>query len=167
VEHGVSGQPHKTPHFNSRHRYTPLPRRAWSGVTASALVSDVSAPACTNGIWPPLRPVSVVQKNKPSTMSSSNVQSIDLPMDCTAVAILAFKKWGGQTGANQNCGGAILKPLTIRQFVAFMALLWFCTKFNNVFFHLYRDETKTCLNMPMIVSKHCLAKRIMVPDTVT
>ena len=64
------------------------------------------------------------------------------------VAILAFKKWG----ANQNCGGAILKPLTIRQFVAFMALLWFCTKLNNVFFHLYRDETKTCLNMPMIVS---------------
>jgi len=77
------------------------------------------------------------------------------------------KVWGGQTGANQNCGGAILKPLTIRQFVAFTARLWFCTKLNNVFFHLYRDETKTCLNMPMIVSKHCLAKRIMVPDTVT
>jgi len=84
-----------------------------------------------------------------------------------AVAILAFKKWGGQTEANQNCGEEILKPLTIRQFVAFMVLLWFCTKFNNVFFTLYRDETKTCLNMPMIVSKHCLAKRIMVPYTVT
>ena len=27
--------------------------------------------------------VSVAQKNKPSTMLSSNVQSIDLPMDCT------------------------------------------------------------------------------------
>jgi len=54
------------------------------GSTASALVSDVSAPACTNVVWPPLRPVSVAQKNKPSTMSSSNVQSIDLPMDCTA-----------------------------------------------------------------------------------
>ena len=24
------------------------------GLTASALVSDVSAPACTNGVWPPL-----------------------------------------------------------------------------------------------------------------
>jgi len=57
-----------------------------------------------------------------------------------AVAILAFKKWGGQTEANQNCGEEILKPLTIRQFVAFMVLLWFCTKFNNVFFTLYRDE---------------------------
>ena len=39
---------------------------------------DVSAPACTNGVWPPLRPVSVAQ-NKPSTMSSSSVQSIDPP----------------------------------------------------------------------------------------
>ena len=53
-----------------------------SGLTASASVSDVSVPACTNGVWPPLRPVSVAQKNKPSTMLSSNVQSIDLPMDC-------------------------------------------------------------------------------------
>ena len=47
-----------------------------SGSTASAPVLDVSAPACTNGIWPPPRPVSVAQ-NKPSTMSSSTVQSID------------------------------------------------------------------------------------------
>jgi len=34
-----------------------------SGSTASAPVSDVSAPACTNGVLPPLRPVSVAQKN--------------------------------------------------------------------------------------------------------
>jgi len=44
-------------------------------------VSDVSAPACTNGLWPRLLPVSVAQKNEPSTMLSSNVQSIDLIMD--------------------------------------------------------------------------------------
>ena len=55
----------------------------WSELTASAPVSGVSAPACTNGVWPPLRPVSVAQKNKPSTMSST-VQCIDLPMDCMA-----------------------------------------------------------------------------------
>ena len=55
-----------------------------SGSTASALVSDVSAPACTNGVFPPLQPVSVAQKNKPSIMLSSNVQSIDLLMDCMA-----------------------------------------------------------------------------------
>jgi len=55
-----------------------------SGLTASTPVSDVSSPACTNGVWPPLQPVSVAQKNKPSTMSSSNIQSIDLLMDCTA-----------------------------------------------------------------------------------
>ena len=61
-----------------------LPRRAWVRLNASAPVSDVSAPACTNGVWHSLRPVSVAQKNKPSTMSSSNVQPIDLPTDCTA-----------------------------------------------------------------------------------
>ena len=55
-----------------------------SGLTASAPASDVSAPACTDGIWPPLRPVSVAQKNKLSTVLSSNVQSIDLPTDYTA-----------------------------------------------------------------------------------
>jgi len=68
MECGVGGQPHKTP---------------GSGWTASAQVSDVSAPACTNGVWPPLRPVSVAQ-NKPSTMSSSTVQSNDPPTDYTA-----------------------------------------------------------------------------------
>jgi len=55
-----------------------------SGLTASTLVPDVSAPSCRNGVWPPLWPVSVAQKNKPSTMLSSNVQSIDVLMDCMA-----------------------------------------------------------------------------------
>ena len=34
-----------------------------SGLIASAPVSGVSAPAYTNGVWPPVRPVSVAQKN--------------------------------------------------------------------------------------------------------
>ena len=55
-----------------------------SGLTASAPVSDVSALACTNGVWPPLRPVSVAQKNKPLTMLSTIFQSTDLLMDCMA-----------------------------------------------------------------------------------
>jgi len=38
-----------------------------AGLIASAPVSDVSAPACTNGLWPSLQPVSVAQKNKQST----------------------------------------------------------------------------------------------------
>jgi len=45
-----------------------LPRTA---LTPSAPMSVVSAPVCTNGVLPPLRPVSVAQKNKPSTMLSS------------------------------------------------------------------------------------------------
>ena len=69
IERGVGGQPHKTLHFNSRHRYIhtlewPFQEELGSGSTASAPVSEVSAPACTNGVWPPLRPVSVAQ-NKP------------------------------------------------------------------------------------------------------
>jgi len=53
-------------------------------LTASTPLSDVPTPAGTNGVCPPLLHVSVVHKNKPSTMFSSNVQSIDLHMDCTA-----------------------------------------------------------------------------------
>jgi len=66
-----------------------------SGLTASAPVSDLSAPACANGVWPPLRSVSVVQKNKPSTMLSSNVQSIDLPMDCMAWRCWTMRQLNG------------------------------------------------------------------------
>ena len=58
-------------------------RRACVRFNPSAPVSDVSAPACTNGVWSPLRPVSVA-RNKLSTMLSSTVQSIDIPMDCMA-----------------------------------------------------------------------------------
>jgi len=54
------------------------------GLTTSAQVSDVSSPAWTDEVRSPLRLVSVAQKNKPLTMLSSNVQSIDLLMDCTA-----------------------------------------------------------------------------------
>jgi len=79
MECGVGGEPHKTPHFNSRHRYPPC-----RNDPPKALVSGVSAHACTNGVWPPLRLVSVAQKNKQSTMLSCNVRSIDLRMDCTA-----------------------------------------------------------------------------------
>ena len=60
-----------------------LPIKRGTRLTASAPMSDVSAPAYTNGLWPLLRPVSESQKNKPPTMLSYNVQSTDLPMDCT------------------------------------------------------------------------------------
>jgi len=55
-----------------------------SDLTASAPASRVSAHVCTNGVWRPLWPVSVAQKNKLSTMLSFNVQSIELLMDCMA-----------------------------------------------------------------------------------
>jgi len=60
-----------------------LPIKRGTRLTASAPMSDVSAPAYTNGLWPLLRPVSESQKNKPPTMLSYNVQSTDLHMDCT------------------------------------------------------------------------------------
>jgi len=87
MEWRVDGQTHKTP-FSSPTPANPpewpSPEEPGSGSTASAPVLDVSPPACTNGVWPPLRLVSVAQKNKPSTMLSSSVQSIDFPMDCMA-----------------------------------------------------------------------------------
>ena len=52
-----------------------------SGLSVPAPISDVSSPAYTNGVWPLLWFVSVAQKNKPPSMLSSNVQSIDLPME--------------------------------------------------------------------------------------
>ena len=55
------------------HPEWPSQEQPGSGLTASAPVSAVSAPASTNGVWPPLRQVSVAQKNKPSTMLPSNV----------------------------------------------------------------------------------------------
>jgi len=69
MECGVNGQTYKAPHFHPRHRGThppewPSQEEPGSGVTVSALVSDVSASACTNGVWSPLWPVSVAQKNK-------------------------------------------------------------------------------------------------------
>jgi len=66
-----------------------------SGLTASAPVSDASAPACTNGVWPPLRPVNVAQKNKLSTMLSSNVQPTDLLMDGTAWQFWTMRQSNG------------------------------------------------------------------------
>ena len=74
------------------HPEWPSQEEPGSGLTASAPVSDVFAPAFTNGVWPLLRPVSVTQKNKPSTMLSFNVQSIDLPMDCTAWRFWTMKQ---------------------------------------------------------------------------
>ena len=53
-------------------------------LTAFKLVSEVSAPVCTNGVWPLRQIVSEKQKIKPLTMFPSNVQSVDLPMDCMA-----------------------------------------------------------------------------------
>jgi len=86
MECGVGGQSHKTPHFHPRHRHQPPEwpslEEPGSSLTASSPVLNVCAPACRNGLWPPLRPVSVAQKNKPSIMLSAIIQSIDLPMDC-------------------------------------------------------------------------------------
>ena len=87
-------QPQQDSAFSSRHRHPPLQEQPGSGLTTSAPVSDVSAPACTSGEWPPLRPVSVAQ-NKPSTMLSSNVQSIDLPMDCMAWRFWTMRQLNG------------------------------------------------------------------------
>jgi len=87
MECGVGGQPYKTPHFYPRHAPTPRngpPKRAWFRL--NRLRTGVGRFRSCLYKWDmaPLRPVSVAQKNKPSTMLSSNVQSIDLPVGCMA-----------------------------------------------------------------------------------
>ena len=74
-----------TSYFHSRLQHPPLwkklPKPAW--VRIDRLRSGVGcfSSAWKIGVWYPLRPVSVAQKNILSTMWSSNVQSIDLPLD--------------------------------------------------------------------------------------
>ena len=73
----------------------PCQKKHGSGSTASAPVSDVSTPACPTGVWLPLRFVSVAKNNKPSTMSSSNFQSIELLMDCTTWRFWMMRQLNG------------------------------------------------------------------------
>ena len=77
------------------HPKWPSQEEPGSGSTASALMSDVCATVFANEVWPPLRPVSVAQKNKRSTMLSSTVQSIDLLMDCIAWRFCTMRQSNG------------------------------------------------------------------------
>ena len=86
----------------------PSQQEPGSGLTASAPVSDVSAPACTTGVWPLLWVVSVAQKNKPWTMLSSSVQSIDLPTDCMAWRFWTMRRPNGcSTSALRSSAGKL------------------------------------------------------------
>ena len=102
-------------------RLRPSQEEPGSGSTTPVPVSDVSAPACTNGVWPPLRPVSVAQ-NKPSTMLSSNVQSINLPMDCTAWRFWTMRQLNGcsipapKSGAAKQWIKELAQKLNLQKF---------------------------------------------------
>jgi len=60
MECGVGGQPSRPRIFISdtgtHPTEWPSQEQLDSGLTESAPVSRISAPACTNGVWPPLRP---------------------------------------------------------------------------------------------------------------
>jgi len=76
----------------STHLEWPFQEQRGFGITALAPVSGISAPACTNGLWPFLGPVGVAQKNNPSTMFSSNVKPIEFPVDCTASRVSMMRQ---------------------------------------------------------------------------
>ena len=88
----------------------PSQKEPGPSLTASEPVSGVSTPACTNGVWPALRPVSVAQQNKPSTILSSSVQPTNLLMDCTyGLAVLDHEtiEWLLNTCPEISCGQAV------------------------------------------------------------
>jgi len=66
---------------------------------------------CRNGVWLPLRPVSVVQ-NKSSTMSSSNVQSIDSPTDYTTWRSWTMRQPNGYSTPARYLGGLAVDKRT-------------------------------------------------------
>ena len=72
-----------------------LPRTAW--IRLNCFHTSVGCfPSCLyQWVWPRIRPMSVAQKNKPSTMLSSNVQSIDLLMECMAWRFWKMRQWNG------------------------------------------------------------------------
>jgi len=114
----------------------PSQEEPWSDLTASVLVLGVSTPACTNGVWPPLRPVSVAQKNKPSTMLSSNVQSIDL-MDYTAWQFWTIRQLNG-------CSTPGPKSSTAKQWIEELAQKKKYNLFGAVLNYLFNLALSIC-----------------------
>jgi len=75
MEFGMGRKPHRTPHFHPQHRHPPgmtLPRTAWVRLNRLCTGVRCFARVFTNGVWPPLRPVSVAQKNKPLTTEAEH-----------------------------------------------------------------------------------------------
>jgi len=114
--HGISNRDtHSYPMHNNLSVHLTKITMRW---TASKLVSEVSAPFCTNGVWPLRQIVSETQKIKPLTMFPSNVQSVDLPMNrttwrfwmmrksigCSTLAARssASKQWAERTDSNDD-----------------------------------------------------------------
>ena len=67
MECGIVGEHYENPYLHPQHRHPPSwngpSKKRGSSLTASVPVSHVSAPACINRVWPPLRLVSVAQKS--------------------------------------------------------------------------------------------------------
>jgi len=98
MECRVAGQHYETVHFHPRHWHPPgmiLSKTAW--VQLNCLCTNVVRfySWLHKWVWLPLQPVSVVKKNKPSTMLSSNVQFINVPMDCMAWPLWKTRQMNG------------------------------------------------------------------------
>ena len=88
----------------------PCQEEPGSSFTVSAPVLDVSAPACTNGVWRPLRPVSVAQKNKAFDMSSSHGNPSTSPR---AARPDRSGRWNNRMAA-QHLPRNLARPIVVR-----------------------------------------------------
>jgi len=87
-------------------------------LTASAPVLDVFAPDCTNGVWPPLRYVSVAQKNKSSaTMSVLQYPIHRPPNGLHGLTVLDDKttEWLLNTCPEIYCSNAVVRTTSSKE----------------------------------------------------
>jgi len=157
---GVVGQPCKTPHFHPRHRHPP----SWNdppknSVRFNRLRTGVERfRSCLHKWYGLLCGLCVAWKNWPTTMLSSNVQSIELPMDCPAWRFWATRQSNGCSTPAPRFSAAQQWTVTTRSNEENHVFLWW----NKI-----RWASEWCINsdstaMTVSVNRRLITSHIVV-----